>query len=606
MDNPDVSFATATAAKRNRIQKLTSQLVHYARRESRLVTRSALAKTGYKLRLESSLLAKFLARDTVAEAFEALIGAVYVDSSYNLQKVEDVLDTINFENVQIPIQDAAPSESDTNKETQLEPDATLESQSALPANAKCEGKMNVTDPKRKSTPTLKQKRKLKQQAMLEQRNALQSQKTVDKICSPTGTSAPEAQATDIPSAGSLSVLDPSFESISDPSFDFRNIYQEGWLRDDIRKRIVMFEKKTIHRCNIVTSILSSLLRPLEFRGQYWHSLVLPPEERKTSEMKELDAQQRCDMFWNSMFGSNEKKVERVLRSPRAHSHLTDQFRRITGKDSFQWSEGNLFQHLCEAGLQPRDAFLASCRIEDEVRDIARNEMGLPDWYDLPEQQGKILPPWRVAKEPGVASEEVETVAEWWKSSEPGYSFLQDESAQKEQDTEDAQKADNTPEDGSPENKQSWDPIRPTTQEQQVETLPNTATTPDDTPPTPTSRPRKSTAQDNALPLPPLEPAKQDIPPPAFQSGNLSLSNPPPHNPPRSTNGGEDLDNPSERSKIEAEQREEAGEQGETLAQEMNKHADTHIDGAEDVPKEERGQESYLKRLLRTILGKNNV
>ncbi|KAF2632079.1 hypothetical protein BU25DRAFT_487642, partial [Macroventuria anomochaeta] len=66
----------------------------------RLVTRLALAKMGRKINLERTVLTEsIVSPDMLAEAFEALIGAIYVDSRDNLGTVQDVLKTVGFKTV---------------------------------------------------------------------------------------------------------------------------------------------------------------------------------------------------------------------------------------------------------------------------------------------------------------------------------------------------------------------------------------------------------------------------------------------------------------------------------------------------------------------------
>ncbi|KAF1930912.1 uncharacterized protein M421DRAFT_3185 [Didymella exigua CBS 183.55] len=58
-------------------------------------------------------------------------------------------------------------------------------------------------------------------------------------------------------------------------------------------------------------------------------------------------------------------------------------------------------------LSESDAFLSALRIEEQVRDRIRQYLGLPDWYDLPENKDKVLPPWRVF--PPAARSHAETI-----------------------------------------------------------------------------------------------------------------------------------------------------------------------------------------------------
>ncbi|KAH6313891.1 hypothetical protein HBI39_046180 [Parastagonospora nodorum] len=66
----------------------------YALMSSQTVSRAALAVTGHKLGLHLSILTgdgKGVTRDNIAETFEAIMGAVYVDSGYNMKVVKDVI-----------------------------------------------------------------------------------------------------------------------------------------------------------------------------------------------------------------------------------------------------------------------------------------------------------------------------------------------------------------------------------------------------------------------------------------------------------------------------------------------------------------------------------
>ncbi len=72
--------------------------------------------------------------------------------------------------------------------------------------------------------------------------------------------------------------------------------------------------------------------------------------------------------------------------------------RLTGAALPNGGTRSLAKYLRDAGLAPREAFLAACRLEDEARHAVRTEAGLPDWHELPENKDKIPPPWRVSKE----------------------------------------------------------------------------------------------------------------------------------------------------------------------------------------------------------------
>lgn len=72
----------------------------YAHMSSQTVSRAALAVTGQKLGLHLSILAagsKIMTSDHIAETFEAVMAAVYVDSGYSMKVVKDVIRTLKMD-----------------------------------------------------------------------------------------------------------------------------------------------------------------------------------------------------------------------------------------------------------------------------------------------------------------------------------------------------------------------------------------------------------------------------------------------------------------------------------------------------------------------------
>lgn len=54
--------------------------------ERRLASHTSLTKTSLKVELRHNLLMKLVTQDALTESFEALLGATYIDSKYNLDK----------------------------------------------------------------------------------------------------------------------------------------------------------------------------------------------------------------------------------------------------------------------------------------------------------------------------------------------------------------------------------------------------------------------------------------------------------------------------------------------------------------------------------------
>lgn len=365
----------------------------YSHMEDRLVSRIALAATARKVGLEHNIFMKLAPQNVMAESFEALVGAIYTDSQYDLEKVQAILDAIDLKSVDTPPIDASTAPS-----------------RALPERISKSCHLSPSSQEEPNEDTVS----VRLSASMGP-NSLFHKKEVPHI---------------IPVRMVLS--DANERSREKGQCVVRPKEEKRWKQ--ISASLYNYQRL----CRTTVDLLSCFP---ELQNRYTRLF----DDGRFGERFERDvssiAKRRSNrVFVNNVCPPGEGDIGwGVYLEARRHAllHFSAFYFRATGK---RWPHGErertLFEVLRElVGLQPRDAFLTACWLEEQTRDCYRRKAGLPDWYDVPEHQNRALPPWRIRREPEKATEETDTSAGWLESSDPRFSYLQDLNPQQDQPTD---------------------------------------------------------------------------------------------------------------------------------------------------------------------------
>lgn len=315
------------------------------------MSRVALGNLALKIGLHQHVLVKipFVPIGSLGEVFEALIGAVYVDSGYDLDQIERVLETIGYS--MRPASDT----SDTGK-------SNMDS---------CSGSHAMQSG----------------EALLQPTTTSMSNEPDDRY---RGT---------VMRHPDILILQRLLRSFR----DFWTIYSETMSGRHDKDFDGALSRNNTGMYVLLSVISQYWLNHHEISDQLtWFPLLQHRYNRLFDENAEHTTKQlRRVRLDNLIFDSSRPNqlISRISNYRNStYGALMHAYFNLTSREFPGFASGTIATHLrTHAGFKERDAFLAACRIEDEVRNWVRHVQGLPDWYDLPENQSKILPPWRIPK-----------------------------------------------------------------------------------------------------------------------------------------------------------------------------------------------------------------
>jgi hypothetical protein len=366
------------------------------------VTRSSLSRAARKLRLDRVLLGAFIDDDVLAEAFEALIGAIYVDSNYSLQAVLDVLSTIKFRTVQT----ATPSVR--GEEVRSSPDAGALLQTGPGGGEEFKAATSIAkeplfelQAKQKSDDLLvdtfqpDRKQKQVQHDSMETQVALsidrtgqavQLHHTVDQVHFHTENFTKKNFSPFHLGVGTLSIL---------PSTPEYNICMQH-----IRGYNKTFDSNMVYALS--HSSYFPWLSELESRIRLLWDERLDGDARtlrrwNTSHKARLRRMFNSHRLVKSHESATLKLPHKGLLTKVARQHLQTHFTQLTGSESEVWSIP-LVKSLCYAGLSDRDAFLAARWLEINAANSARRACGLGNSAEFKRYKRMGMLPWTMDSE----------------------------------------------------------------------------------------------------------------------------------------------------------------------------------------------------------------
>lgn len=339
-------------------------------------SRAALGDLARKIGLHNHVLVNqpYVRQDILGEALEALIGAAYIDSGYNLDKAARILKTIGYNDATRRKELRAASVASNSNESRDEASDTAMLYSRFESQRRCVVRFSH----------------------------------FRSIYLDLAKLAAKPYGSSVVSQDNSTVVYDLFNALYRYWVDFREILDECAWFPELHDR---------YNRLFVQDFLRAETGP-------YGTIRLARVDRfvcNTIRFNENDPSQ------------HDRHIVAEVRLKHGYKHLTS--RRFPG-----FARGTLIEHLREdAKLSPRGAFLAACQIEDQVRDRLRQLYGLPDWYDLPENQGKILPPWRFPK---ISQEDLPTMNTFddCRTAGQDYSSSQDKDTHAAQATMDLEEA----------------------------------------------------------------------------------------------------------------------------------------------------------------------
>lgn len=412
--------------------------------ESSLVTRTALAKFGHKIQLEEVImvLSRRISYGVMGEVFEALMGAVYVDSRYNLDKVQDVLTTIGFSTVTTsPVSvtvEKTLSTTTLESRRQHDPEADKNNQANSSADLTTSPPQSHIGIRSEASPVLAESEPKSTPCKF----GPQTQGT-------NGTDRITREKPNLPNlthAGQVLRKGQTISAAYDPSkpfFEwlFRGVVYHQAPQDELSRRLRDY-------CKICLRTTEHLSWFPKLQTRYMHSLEMSPNDRHR-HLRDKSPKQAYQGLISTILNNSgddlrsQRSVYNRHRQARKFIDcFLDLYRRTSGNRHYKTRRGTTIENLrYESGIGPRAAFLTALYVEDQMRAFVRRTAGFPDYYDLPQNHDKIPPPWRVAKQHQKESVEIKTLADWQDISDPGYSFLHYEDLNNEQPINNLEEAD---------------------------------------------------------------------------------------------------------------------------------------------------------------------
>lgn len=131
------------------------------------------------------------------------------------------------------------------------------------------------------------------------------------------------------------------------------------------------------------------LRYARVFGAQFPTACMPPDNSLASN--------RYRALFYSSFTAKECSRQRVM--PTMYTILNVEFLKATNTwHKVHLKDGTVVELVRRYAYRSEyNAFLTALGIEERVRDYIRQRMGLPDWYGLPENRNRTIPPWRAVQ-----------------------------------------------------------------------------------------------------------------------------------------------------------------------------------------------------------------
>lgn len=355
--------------------------VSYASTEERLVTRRALARKGLKIHLDRNILTNgfSLSHHILGEVFEALIGAIYLDSQSNLHAVQKVLRNIGFSEVRTDVETSATERSVPQEASSQSTSVTTHSD-PVDGNLSVPGRQIQIKPHLDPTPI-----------PADNTNGIGDETSKEPSVA-TGVSLDHGQSNNAVLVGNPHILSIYRDLVE--IFPRRpSRLQIPKNQDELRTKIF----GSLHECFEVyfqVKDLCSWFPALQARYARFYGAHLKDKSKNRGL-----GEKRYLWFFNSSFIEKEQPPLLGSVGPKAamHDMLESELRRATnaryGAPFNTRTVVEALRHFTNRGES--DVLLNALYIEERVRDYIRRQAGFPDWYDLPENRDKVLPPWRV-------------------------------------------------------------------------------------------------------------------------------------------------------------------------------------------------------------------
>jgi hypothetical protein len=361
----------------------------YARMESGLVTRRALAVESLKLHIERNILteAPVLSHHTMGEAFEALIGAIYLDSQSDLGMVQKVLRNIEFSGV------TTGTETPTTAQLKSQEGPSSHPESVTAVGVQVD---EVSGPGPISASQMRTESHLHPAG-----NTIDVKNTIGGYGpKPTTAGAEPVDRIYLP------------EYCPQDNLQIRSIYDalakvlpRIWAPSTVPRKLESQIFETLYKyyeaCEDVID-LCSWFPALQSRNESLYSIHSGGKYKPDAERQSLRTRSRLTRRRRALLGAWLSQDEGLFAPNPKRSifsnTLLSEFRKVVKRN---YEGGLRTSTVIEAvrrmtSLSEREAFLTALRLEEQTRNHLRRTMGLPDWYDLPENKDKVLPPWRLS------------------------------------------------------------------------------------------------------------------------------------------------------------------------------------------------------------------
>lgn len=318
----------------------------------------------------------------MGEVFEALLGAIYLDSESDVRTIQNVLRNIGFGEATpdkkiSAIEQSKPQERLPSRSTSVMGDSDLVEKSSTPQPAPA--KQMQTEPHLQST-------------------AITDDITnaIDDYDTPLARVVKEG-AKDTVSLNEASVrINPRMLTLY---LDLAEVFRRNPIRVFLKKdrnesQFGIFDSMRNYLVTYTDVVdLCSWFPALQARYAWIHGVSL--EDSPRDDRWVVKRRRRATL--DGAFTTNEecppgleRKVLRVLRQELRTVINTEHNIKLRHRTVIELVRR--FTDGSESG-----SFLTALRIEERIRDRLRQDAGLPDWYDLPDNRHKILPPWRASQ-----------------------------------------------------------------------------------------------------------------------------------------------------------------------------------------------------------------
>lgn len=353
------------------------------------MSRWALAVEGLRIHLDRNILTSnkgdIISHNIMGEVFEALIAAIYLDSKSDLHVVQKVLRNIGFGEMTSATKPAAIGQSKSQERLSSRSALVTDDSNPVKESSRPQptpARQMQTEPHLHPTPIL-----------ADITNAVADHES-QVLSGATGVPLISLQLHEILFRRDLHI----FGIYRDLAKTFRrNPIHLYPLQDQEELEFKIFD--SLQKCFEVHEHVVDLCS--WFPALHRYARVLETHLPDGCTPRSVAVRRYSDLF-NNCFTAKERLSQRPMsdhRKKMMHAIFNEEFTKATNtRHKVDLRDGTLVEMVRRSAHRDEpDTLLTALRIEERVRDYIRRLKGFPDWYDLPENRDKMLPPWRISQ-----------------------------------------------------------------------------------------------------------------------------------------------------------------------------------------------------------------